>query len=119
MHVIVTGNAILHAGTPITLRLTRDEERQVVRITVRDGNPAHPRRRHYSALSTTGRGLAMVEKATGGFAVEAWSDGKDVWFELDASEPGPESEPRSSLAASRSVARPGREDSPLAGWAAS
>ena len=75
-------NAVLHAGTTVTLSIDLDDERQVVRITVRDGSRTQPRRRHYSALATTGRGLAMIDGAAEGFGIEASSEGKAVWFEL-------------------------------------
>jgi anti-sigma regulatory factor (Ser/Thr protein kinase) len=75
-------NAVLHSRTKLTLRVTRDDPRGVLRIAVRDGNPAHPRRRHYSDLATTGRGLAMVHKTSQAFGVEPLPDGKQVWVEL-------------------------------------
>lgn len=75
-------NAVLHAGTTLTLSIDLDDARQVVRITVRDGSRTQPRRRHYSALATTGRGLAVIDGAAEAFGIEALGEGKAVWFEL-------------------------------------
>ena len=75
-------NAVLHAGTALTLSVVRDTGRSTVRISVWDASPASPRRKRYSELATTGRGLAMIDNAAEAFGVEALSDGKEVWVEI-------------------------------------
>jgi anti-sigma regulatory factor (Ser/Thr protein kinase) len=75
-------NAVLHARTSLTVRVDRDEERQVVRVSVLDHSEVRPRRRHYSPMSTTGRGLVMVRGAARDYGVDSAESGKAVWFEL-------------------------------------
>ncbi len=76
-------NAVLHAGTEIqiTVQLAND----VLRVEVHDGDPRLPIVRHYSVLSGTGRGLALVAVTAKDWAVEPEPDGKKVWFELEPS----------------------------------
>jgi anti-sigma regulatory factor (Ser/Thr protein kinase) len=85
-------NAVLHAGTDLTITVARDDERQVLRVTVGDGSDTPPSRRFYSALATTGRGLAMVSHGAQAFGVDplqAGKAGKAVWFELALSAASP------------------------------
>lgn len=78
-------NAVLHAGTQIDVELQLD--RDVLRVEVRDGDPRIPSVRHYSVLSGTGRGLALVAGTAKTWDAEALPDtgGKRVWFELESS----------------------------------
>ncbi len=73
-------NAVLHAGTPIQVRVTLDGGH--LRVEVHDGSPRLPAVRHYSLLSGTGRGLAMVAEMAAAWAIEPTGHGKAVWFEL-------------------------------------
>jgi anti-sigma regulatory factor (Ser/Thr protein kinase) len=77
----LVANAVLHTGTEIrvAVRISGD----VARVEVHDGSHQLPMRKHYSAMSGTGRGLMMVERAASGWGAEPTSDGKVVWFELD------------------------------------
>jgi anti-sigma regulatory factor (Ser/Thr protein kinase) len=75
-------NAVLHARTSITVQVDRDERRRLVRVTVLDLSAQTPRERHFSELSTTGRGLHMVRGGAGDFGVTRRGPGKAVWFEL-------------------------------------
>jgi anti-sigma regulatory factor (Ser/Thr protein kinase) len=77
----LVSNAVLHAGTRIRvgIRLHRDR----LRVEVQDGNGRVPARKHYSALSVTGRGLLLVERMSDQWGVAPAGDGKIVWFELD------------------------------------
>lgn len=84
-------NAVLHARTQVTLTVTSDDERDVVRVSVSDQSPVVPRRRRYSSLATTGRGLNMVDDASQAHGVEPSAAGKAVWFEIGVSSAGVES----------------------------
>ena len=75
-------NAVLHARTSITVRISRDETRHLVRVSVLDGSARTPRERHYSEMSTTGRGLHMVRGGSRDFGIVRHTSGKSVWFEL-------------------------------------
>ncbi|MEA3075843.1 MAG: hypothetical protein QOF60_751 [Actinomycetota bacterium] len=81
-------NAVLHAGTEIRVYVrlkTAARHGRVLRVEVRDGSPRLPAVRHYSMLSGTGRGLAMVAGTARKWDAEALpSGGKRVWFELAA-----------------------------------
>jgi hypothetical protein len=76
----LVGNAILHAGTDMNLFVSREGNR--LRIEVSDGSPVLPRRKHYSATSGTGRGLALVDSLSHDWGAERSGSGKTVWFEL-------------------------------------
>ena len=56
----LVANAILHAHTSIHV-LVRRQENGRVRVDVHDGADRAPARMHYSATTTTGRGLLLVE----------------------------------------------------------
>ena len=75
-------NAVLHAGTDLTLTVSRDTERDVVRVSVVDGSEAAPARRAHSTFSTGGRGLGIVAEESQAFGVDSFQGGKAVWFEL-------------------------------------
>ena len=96
------GNALLHAGAPVTVTVRR--ERDVVRVEVWDTRPdllplpsldalvrsaGRLEDRELDAVldalsdsGTTGRGMALVEGLTSGWGVEAEAEGKTVWCEL-------------------------------------
>lgn len=74
-------NAILHAGTEVTLKLSYDEG--VLRVEVRDTLPGMGvRRGHYGTAATIGRGLELIEVLATEWGVEAGTRGKTVWFTL-------------------------------------
>lgn len=79
-------NVVLHAGTGLDLHLRRAGDR--VRSEVHDANPRLPDRKYYSATSTTGRGLLLVEELSRAWGAEPTATGKAVWFELDEAAPG-------------------------------
>jgi anti-sigma regulatory factor (Ser/Thr protein kinase) len=77
-------NAVLHARTDIEVIVRLDGN--VLRVEVTDGNPQLPNVRHYSVLSGTGRGLALVAGTARDWAAERLpAGGKKVWFELESS----------------------------------
>lgn len=77
----LVANSVLHAGTPMTVVLSRNARR--LRVEVQDGDPRLPARKHYSSLATTGRGLMLVERLAADWGVRPTANGKGVWFELD------------------------------------
>jgi anti-sigma regulatory factor (Ser/Thr protein kinase) len=83
-------NAVLHARTDVTVRVALDE--QMLRLEVADGSHRLPFRRHYSVQATTGRGLALVDSLSRRWGVEAHTDGKTIWCELDPPQVMSESE---------------------------
>lgn len=74
-------NAVLHAGTPLEVVVILDADH--VRVEVHDESPLLPMRKHYSAMSGTGRGLMLVERMASEWGAERTNGGKVVWFELD------------------------------------
>ena len=66
----LVANVVLHAGTDFRLRLRRTASG--VRVEVHDRSPRLPERKHYSATSSTGRGLMLVEELS-----RAWGCGGD------------------------------------------
>jgi anti-sigma regulatory factor (Ser/Thr protein kinase) len=81
-------NAVLHAGTGAELVLRLDDD--LLRVEVRDGNPAPIERREYSPYATTGRGLMILDALAHRWGVDETDDGsgKIVWFELATSREG-------------------------------
>lgn len=82
----LVANAVLHARTAIRVVIRLDGSR--LRIEVHDGDRRAPARKHYSALSTTGRGILLLERLAQDWGVVPARDGKSVWFELDATAGG-------------------------------
>jgi anti-sigma regulatory factor (Ser/Thr protein kinase) len=78
-------NAILHAGTKISLRLSYDDG--LFRVGVRDASTAEARRRHCGKGATTGRGLELIEALASAWGVDSDAHGKTVWFTLRVEEP--------------------------------
>jgi anti-sigma regulatory factor (Ser/Thr protein kinase) len=77
----LVSNSILHARTPLLLRLRTDGDRIVVEVA--DDSPVTPVRRHYDAEATTGRGLSLVASITDGdWGSRPTSKGKLVWARI-------------------------------------
>ena len=76
---IVT-NALVHAGTPMRLRVLL--QGSALRVELRDGSPHLPRRRDYSTVAATGRGLHMVAEMVDRWGAYPDGRGKVVWFEI-------------------------------------
>jgi anti-sigma regulatory factor (Ser/Thr protein kinase) len=75
-------NAIVHAGGPVSIRVSGDCDH--LRVDVRDPSTARPHRRRSTDSALTGRGLGLVERlaARWGADLSADGSGKVVWFEL-------------------------------------
>ncbi len=102
-------NAILHARTPVMLRLVRGE---TVRIEVTDSSPLLPSLRSHGVRNTTGRGLHLVAALSNSWGSEVTAAGKVVWAEFpDVSGAEAEGEERaggqSSRRSLRSLKAPG------------
>lgn len=83
-------NAIVHAGGPVSIRVSGDCEH--VRVAVADPSTARPHKRRSTETALTGRGLGLVDRLAERWGADVAADGsgKVVWFELRlaAAEPG-------------------------------
>lgn len=76
----LASNAVLHAGTPFTVRVWRGPDR--VRVEVLDRSDRLPTPRDHDPTAVSGRGLAIVGTLADRWGVEVVGDGKCVWAEL-------------------------------------
>ena len=82
----LASNAVVHAATPLTLRVHVAPGR--IRIEVRDANPDRmPTMRPLRSDAITGRGLHFVDRMASSWGVEPDAAGKSVWFELETAAP--------------------------------
>jgi serine phosphatase RsbU (regulator of sigma subunit)/anti-sigma regulatory factor (Ser/Thr protein kinase) len=77
---IVT-NAVVHAGTPVGLRMSAIGDR--LRVEARDASRARPVRRDLDLEALDGRGLLLLDRMSTAWDVRRTAEGKTVWFELD------------------------------------
>ena len=79
-------NALLHAGTVITVQATMcgDDRRWTLRVGVSDDNSRVADSSSFSDLVTTGRGLGIVRGLASNHGVAVNGSGKTFWFELVA-----------------------------------
>jgi PAS domain S-box-containing protein len=73
-------NAVVHAGTPVTLRITAGPD--ALRVEVEDGSPHLPVLRTWADTAGTGRGLRIVEEHADRWSADHSGAGKVVWFEI-------------------------------------
>lgn len=73
-------NAVVHAGTPVVLRITTGPS--AIRVEVEDGSPHLPVRRRWSDTAGTGRGLRIVDEQVDRWDTVLTEGGKVVWFEI-------------------------------------
>jgi anti-sigma regulatory factor (Ser/Thr protein kinase) len=73
-------NALLHAGTDLTVHVETAGER--IRIAVDDGSDVAPRVGALDDVSCGGRGLPLVAALAQRWGWEALPHGKRVWFEV-------------------------------------
>lgn len=74
-------NGLLHARTPMTLRVAAEGE-DVVRIEVVDGSVAPPRGRRFTVESGTGRGLRLLDSICEDWGTHTHDGGKTVWCRI-------------------------------------
>ena len=78
-------NAVLHAGTSLTVRLVWNE--RVLRVEISDGSRLKPVRRDYDTDSATGRGVGLIDALAADWGMEDARNGKTVWFTVKAESP--------------------------------
>ncbi len=76
----VVTNAVVHAGTPITVRVAAEPD--AVRVEVEDGSLRMPSRREWADTAGTGRGLRIVDEHADRWGSDRTAGGKVVWFEV-------------------------------------
>ena len=81
----LVANAILHARTDVRVDVWL--EVPGVRFEVTDYAPVPPRRRLTDRLSTTGRGLGLLDAHAEDWGVEADVEHTTVWFVMDPAKP--------------------------------
>ena len=74
-------NAVVHAASPAVVRLDADIERIKVAVADLDGDKA-PSVKEPDPLSSSGRGVLLVDRLAARWGVEPQCKGKVVWFEL-------------------------------------
>jgi anti-sigma regulatory factor (Ser/Thr protein kinase) len=90
-------NAVVHAATQFTVEVTVDAG--VVRIGVTDERPAvAATKRRFSDVTTTGRGLRLVDSLSESWGVETAGRTKTVWCEIVRVSADDEPEPGSASA---------------------
>jgi hypothetical protein len=75
-------NAVEHAATPMTLRISRRD--RYVHIAVRDGSPVEPALRRPLVTESGGRGLLLISSVATHWGSLPCRDGKVVWATLAA-----------------------------------
>jgi DNA-binding NarL/FixJ family response regulator len=94
----IVANAVLHARTDAAAELAVQLLPNRVRVAVTDRDPAQPKRRADDPLTSTGRGIALIERLSLAWGIDRLPGGKRIWFETprpDRPEPeaAPEPEP--------------------------
>lgn len=84
-------NAVVHAGTEIDVDVVLYDDG--ARVGVLDRSSHLPVPRHYSSLTSTGRGLLMVDQLCTRWGVSSRADSKTVWFEVGVASDLPDVDP--------------------------
>lgn len=80
----IVANAVLHANTTAELAVQLLDDR--VRVAVTDEDTSQPKRRPDSPLTSTGRGIALIERLSLAWGIERMPHGKRIWFETARSD---------------------------------
>lgn len=75
-------NAVVHAGSPAVVRLDADLDRIKVAVADRDADGSPGTVVEPDPLSSSGRGVLLVDRLAARWGVEPHCEGKTVWFEL-------------------------------------
>jgi DNA-binding NarL/FixJ family response regulator len=75
----IVANAVIHANTTAELTVQLLPER--VRVAVTDEEPAQPKRRPDNPLTSSGRGIALIERLSLAWGIDRLPGGKRIWFE--------------------------------------
>jgi DNA-binding NarL/FixJ family response regulator len=75
----IVANAVIHANTAaeLTVQLLPDR----VRVAVTDEEPTQPKRRPDNPLTSSGRGIALIERLSLAWGIDRRPGGKRIWFE--------------------------------------
>ncbi|MFF2819325.1 SpoIIE family protein phosphatase [Kitasatospora cineracea] len=73
-------NAVLHAGSPLQLRLFRGS---LLTVEVSDADSREPRLRPVGEHDEGGRGMLLINELAHRWGSRATRDGKVVWFEME------------------------------------
>jgi anti-sigma regulatory factor (Ser/Thr protein kinase) len=98
-------NAIVHTGTRVELAVSLDEAG--LKVEVADSGAHLPMLSSYGAMSSTGRGLRLVDQLVDKWGVEARPGGKAIWFRL-----GRRAAPSEPVTAAEPAPRGEAEDHP-------
>ncbi len=74
-------NVVLHARSPIKVRLVTSGER--LHVEVDDASSRVPVVQRPEPERSSGKGLFLVDQLASDWGVDTWADGKTVWFEID------------------------------------
>ncbi|GGN51577.1 hypothetical protein GCM10012285_41830 [Streptomyces kronopolitis] len=80
-------NVVKHTGSPDCV-LTLQSIADAVRITVSDASTELPVVKQPDWMSQNGRGMFLLSETADEWGAEPTPDGKDVWFEIRASNKG-------------------------------
>lgn len=80
-------NVLKHTGSPDCV-LTLQSNAGAVRITVSDASTEMPVVKQPDWMSQNGRGMFLLNGTADEWGAEPTPDGKDVWFEIRASNKG-------------------------------
>lgn len=78
----MVSNVVMHVGEPFELRMRFDGE--MIRVEVADTSPSLPYQTDAGPDAVSGRGFSIVRKLSRRCGVDSRTEGKVVWFEVDA-----------------------------------
>jgi len=79
----LVSNVVVHVGSPMTLRISRQPS--AIRVDVEDPSGELPELRHPGIDDEHGRGVLFVSELANDWGAERTEHGKTVWFEIDTS----------------------------------
>lgn len=82
----LVGNVVLHVGGTVEVGVQAGDG--VVLVEVSDASPVGPQIRMFSATSSTGRGLRLVQALASEYGVRTSEAGKAIWVKLTTTTAG-------------------------------